>query len=455
MTPEDLDEALHRGETLWPELRGASLFLTGATGFLGRWMLALLLRAEDRLGLGLTVTCLSRDPGRFREECPTLADHPAVSWCEGDVRFFNYPHGRFTHVIHAAAGTSIEADSRPLELIDIITDGTRRVLGFARAAGVSRVLFLSSGAIYGALPDGCDSFVETHDGACSTTDHRAIYGQAKRLAEQLCTAYTYSYGIETVIARGFAFVGPHMPLDGHFAIGNFIADAVAERTIEVKGTGAPIRSYLYAADAAVWLLAALVRGRPGAAYNVGSPHPVSIAELARRIGDLLGGKADILGKSDPAAPRRRYLPDTGLAQAELSVEAWTDLDEAIRRTARWAAERPAADRPLAKTPAPKTFVIDIDGVIASLTPGNDYRLAQPLTDTIAAINRLHEAGHRIILFTARGSGTGLDWQVVTRGQMEAWGVRHHELRFGKPAGDYYIDDRLLSPSELIRLGGGV
>jgi CMP-N,N'-diacetyllegionaminic acid synthase len=94
----------------------------------------------------------------------------------------------------------------------------------------------------------------------------------------------------------------------------------------------------------------------------------------------------------------------------------------------------------------KRFVVDIDGVIASLAPQNEYALAEPLTDAIAVVNRLYELGNTIILFTARGSLTGRDWAATTREQMERWGVRYHELRFGKPHADYYIDDRLVTLS---------
>ncbi|WP_417746078.1 cytidylyltransferase domain-containing protein [Rosistilla oblonga] len=99
-------------------------------------------------------------------------------------------------------------------------------------------------------------------------------------------------------------------------------------------------------------------------------------------------------------------------------------------------------------PTGKTFVFDIDGVIASITPGNDYNMAMPIVDHIAAINRLYDNGNRIILMTARGFLTGIDWKEVTTRQMSQWGVRYHELRFGKPAADYYIDDRMLPLSAL-------
>ncbi|MFI5351161.1 MAG: hypothetical protein ACHQ2Z_16575 [Elusimicrobiota bacterium] len=92
----------------------------------------------------------------------------------------------------------------------------------------------------------------------------------------------------------------------------------------------------------------------------------------------------------------------------------------------------------------KTFCFDIDGVIATITPVSRYDEAKPIRSTVALINRLHARGHRIVLFTARGSMTGIDWSKVTRRQMKAWGVKHHELRFGKPAADYYVDDRMIT-----------
>jgi hypothetical protein len=101
--------------------------------------------------------------------------------------------------------------------------------------------------------------------------------------------------------------------------------------------------------------------------------------------------------------------------------------------------------------AVKTFCFDIDGVIACLTPDNDYNKADCHTATIDLINALYKQGHYIILFTARGTKTGLDWRETTENQLKRWGVKHHELKFGKPAADYYIDDRMLSVENLKKL----
>lgn len=84
---------------------------------------------------------------------------------------------------------------------------------------------------------------------------------------------------------------------------------------------------------------------------------------------------------------------------------------------------------------------DIDGVIAMKTMGNDYAQAAPILRNVALINRMFDAGHDVLLYTARGTMTGIDWQETTRTQMREWGVRYTELMFGKPAADIYIDDR--------------
>lgn len=91
---------------------------------------------------------------------------------------------------------------------------------------------------------------------------------------------------------------------------------------------------------------------------------------------------------------------------------------------------------------------DIDGVIASKTPGNDYSKAQPMQNNIHILNTLYERGCHIVLFTARGYQTGLDWKDVTARQMGEWGVHYHELLFGKPDADIYIDDKLFAIDEL-------
>jgi nucleoside-diphosphate-sugar epimerase len=336
----DLDHVLAHTPEVWDALRGARLFITGGTGFFGCWLLESFAWACDRLGLDATATVLTRSPEAFRAKAPHLADHSAIRLHRGDVRSFEYPEGKFSHVIHGATEASAAMNSeRPSLMLNTIVQGTRRALDFAASSGVDRFLRLSSGAVYGTQPPEIGFVPETWRGGPDPTERSSAYAEGKRVAELLCALS----GLECPIARGFAFTGPYLPLDTHFAIGNFIRDCLEERPIEIRGDGTAFRSYLYAADLAIWLWTILVRGESCRAYNVGSEDAVSIAELAAAVKESLDGRQPVRIACAPAAGTRpaRYSPDTGRARRELGLEQWIALPEAIRRTAGWYAAQMA------------------------------------------------------------------------------------------------------------------
>jgi dTDP-glucose 4,6-dehydratase len=155
------------------------------------------------------------------------------------------------------------------------------------------------------------------------------------MSECLCATYAQDHGLETKVTRIYALVGPYLPLDLHFAIGNFIRDAMAGKPIEIKGDGTPYRSYLYAADLTIWLWTILIRGASTRPYNVGSRLPLSIAETAQAVSRALPGHVpiEIAKKIVPGQLPSRYVPENLRAQEELGLREWTPLDEAIRRTA--------------------------------------------------------------------------------------------------------------------------
>ena len=333
----DLESILSQTGQLWEQLRGKQLFLTGCTGFFGCWLLESFLFANRALSLGASVVALTRSPKRFRERAPHLANDPAVHLLPGDIRNFTFPDGTFQYVIHAATDTNSQAAEQPAILLSSILDGTRRVLDFAATHGTRRLLFASSGAVYGTQPPEVTHIPETYLGGPDWLKPLAAYGEGKRAAELMTLLHAHQTGIECVIARGFAFIGPHLPLDQHFAIGNFIRDAMQGSSIRISGDGTPMRSYLYASDLAAWLWTLLFRAPTGEAYNVGSDEAVSIADLARTVVEVLGVSSVVQIRREVTLgmPRAQYVPAIAKAREQLGLRVRVDLRDAIRYTAEW------------------------------------------------------------------------------------------------------------------------
>lgn len=330
----DLELVLAQVGERWERLRGARLFVTGGTGFVGRWLLESLLHANRRLGLDVTALVLTRDPAAFRRAAPRLAADPALRFHAGDVRDFVFPAGKFTHVVHGAATSAVETFGGIdlLTTFDIVLEGTRHALEFAVRCDAGRFLLVGSGAVYGPQPPGMTHLSEDYPGALHPASPAAALGESKRAAECLCALHAASHGIETPIARCFSFIGPYLPLDLHYAAGNFVRDALAGGPIRVSGDGTPVRSYLYAADLAAWLWTVLCAGVSCRVYNVGSEEGVSIADLARAVARASGGAEVIVsGRPDPGATPERYVPSTLRARRELGLVQTVSLENAIAR----------------------------------------------------------------------------------------------------------------------------
>jgi nucleoside-diphosphate-sugar epimerase len=334
----DLQHILAHTRGLWERLRGQSLFITGGTGFFGRWLLESLCHANDSLGLKARVMVLTRDPKRFEAKVPWLACHPTIRLHAGDCKSFGFPAGEFQYIIHAAAETDPLAEPlRPAALFEANVQATQRVLGLARVCGARRLLLTSSGAVYGPQPSTLAHIPEDYSGGPVPDDLTTAYGQSKRVSEFLSLAQAQETGLEVTIARGFAFVGPYLPMDLNFAVGNFTRDALRGGPIRVAGDGTPRRSYLYAADLAIWLWTILLLGRPGRPYNVGSDEDLSIAELAHTVAEVVNPAAQTLfaRQPDPARPLQRYVPSVDRARKELGLQPLIPLSQGIRRMADW------------------------------------------------------------------------------------------------------------------------
>jgi nucleoside-diphosphate-sugar epimerase len=336
LAQKDLAHILLHTRDLWDEMRGQGVFITGGTGFFGCWLVESFAYINRVLELSAHATVLTRDAAAFTTKSPHLAMDPAITLLAGDVRSFSFPEQNFKYVIHAATDTSVKPGAEnPLGRLETIVEGTTRTLKFAAGHGTQKLLFTSSGAVYGKQ---CVTHVEEADrGGPDPLDPSSVYAEGKRAAELMCSLYAQTHAMECKIARCFAFVGPHLPLDTHFAIGNFIRDVMRGGPIEISGDGTPTRSYLYAADLAIWLWTMLFRAPSSRAFNVGSEAAVNIGELARRVSAALDSGVEVRIAKEPAegGEVHRYVPSTARAREELGLMEHIPLDEAIRRTATW------------------------------------------------------------------------------------------------------------------------
>lgn len=308
----DLNHVLEHTAAIWPNLRGERVFLTGGTGFVGTWLVESFRWANRQLNLGARMVILSRQPPESQD--------PAVEYLAGDGVTFDFPAGAFAFAVHAANDLSF---SRNVET-------TQRVLEFASTHATKKLLFTSSGAAYGTQPPEMSHLPESYSGMAVTP-----YGMAKRESERMIAAFG------GVIARLFAFVGPCLPLDANYAVGNFIGNVLRSEPIRITGDGTPYRSYLYAADLAIWLWTMLLRGEPAQAYNVGSPEAVNIATLAATVvqNTRPGTPIVIAEAPQPGALPARYVPGIQRAEQELNLRVLISLADGIRRTYNWRLRR--------------------------------------------------------------------------------------------------------------------
>jgi dTDP-glucose 4,6-dehydratase len=293
------------------------------------------------MGLGGHLVLVSRNTSGLVRNLENAGFSEGYTAVDSDVRQLDssvVPEGSF--VVHAATPARESLNkSDPLEMVDIIVAGQRRLLEVSASRGATRFLFLSSGAVYGVQPESLAGFDESWTGAPDTSVPGNAYHEAKRVAELMGNAVSSQESLEFVSARLFAFLAPFLPQDEHFAAGNFIRDANLGRKISIRSGGGSVRSYQYGTDMTTWLWATLNRGINGQAYNVGSPDSVTVRELAEVVARE-SGKPDnvkILGADEPGTVTR-YVPDVTKANRELGLDNYVGLPEAVRRTLRWTGE---------------------------------------------------------------------------------------------------------------------
>lgn len=317
-------------------LRDARFFITGATGFFGQWILEAIVELNDSLNLGLRAQCASRDPGAFLARRPDLAARSELEWQTVSAGALGGAsiNPECSHFLHMAASSDArDYQASPANSLWSIIQDARHASELASRAG-AHLHFVSSGAVYGPKRASFGPCRESDalSGAPDPLNPAAAYANAKRSAESIVACSSPSWSI----SRPFAFLGPGLPLNLHFAAGNFIRDAASGLPIAITSDGSPLRSYLHPADLAAWTLALCGLAPHGRAINIGSDQPVSLAQLARLISLQAGSPGPVLALAPtPGADVPAYCPSVEAASA-FGLRQSQPLESCILDTLAWA-----------------------------------------------------------------------------------------------------------------------
>ena len=234
-------------------------------------------------------------------------------------------------IIHAATPV-VKANPDYHQMMNVIVNGTENILNFAEKSQAQKILVISSGAVYGEQAQNVSHLKENDQHSGRFYDEKSAYGTGKRISELMATNWAKKQNVDVTIARCFAFSGPHLAIDEHFAIGNFVRDGIKNQTIEIKSDGMALRSYMDAHDLVIWLMTILLKGKSGEAYNVGSDQEISIKDLATKVAGFFPGLNVVVhGKYNPEVGRNRYVPSIEKAKTQLGLKLTINLDESIQR----------------------------------------------------------------------------------------------------------------------------
>lgn len=319
------------------KLKNKKILLTGGTGFIGKWLTGSFISLNREFDLKSELTIVSRDPVAFTQQYSGITAHPCISFVEADLcNEFDHGSQSFDYVIHGAEDVA----NRKGSSLDQIIGTVKNIENVVKAVKDcdTKFLLLSSGAVYGDLISGQRPWRETDAGLISPNLKESAYTSGKRFAETLVSAAAMSSPtFQFSIARLFTFVGPHLPLDTHFAIGNFIRNALNGETIKLNGDGRAVRSYMYASDLCEWLWTILLCGNPGSIFNVGGSSSITIRKLAELVADRAGTELQLpeINASTDQSTRNFYVPNTDLAQNNLSLSERVDITTAVEKTIKW------------------------------------------------------------------------------------------------------------------------
>jgi nucleoside-diphosphate-sugar epimerase len=334
---EDLERLVPKIGNKLDKLKHKSILITGATGFLGTWLLQLIHFLNKNYKMNINLFALDRDFYNLKEKYSYLLNSKNITIIESDVRSAISLSNEVDYIIHAASTPDRRMhSSSPLDTMTSIAEGTSSLLKLSsRLPNLKMFLNMSASSVYDQGNE--DSIKETSSGKPLSQNISYAHAEAKRFAEALCSAARSEARIPITTLRPFTFCGPYQDINAPWALNSFISDVLNNNSINISGNGKAKRSYMYGLDFAVWSLIILINTKSGEIYNIGSNQGISLKKLAKEILKVanLNEEIELNTSLLDQIKQDSLVPNTDAAMNDFGLELFTDFDKTIKRTFDW------------------------------------------------------------------------------------------------------------------------
>lgn len=324
---------------LLDKLNNSKVLITGGSGFMGCWLAEMIACLNDDFGKNIDVYLLSRDEEQITKNIAHLLKKTYITHIKENVKNVIELPKNINYIIHAAANPDTRYHtSNPIETMLTISEGTKSILRASERLSELRMLLnIGSGNIYDYIDDENSKIKEENISKIKNTELNKAYSVAKRFAETLCTSFRVEARLPIVLVRPFSFIGPYQKLTSPLAINNFINDAINNRPIRILGDGDTVRTFMYGADLAFWLLTILCNCESGEIYNVGANKGITLKELAEKVSKCFNNNPEVIHNASLVGniPKTIHIPDTEKVKSQFGLDEITNIDQSIKNTIEW------------------------------------------------------------------------------------------------------------------------
>lgn len=327
----DLENILSRESIKQGTQRGMTILVFGGTGFIGKWIVGVIAELNRNHSANIDLTIVTRDYIKAQQVFEYLGDSkPKIIQFDLSKKEIILQRP-FTHIIYGATPTSNFSTTKLAEQMIASSRNTANsilkwVLKFKHSP---TIIHLSSGAIYGTQPM---EMVLRSEQSTILTSSENPYIESKILLDKTLQKLVIDKLAIFISARLFAFMGPYLPMNSHFAAGNFMNSISQNSPIVIQGNPLTTRSYLYPTDlmeAIIYLLGY----SESTCVNIGSSNPIQILNLAHKFASFSSNSKVIIEENFRAATN--YVPDCTFLQTHLTDWPRISLDQAIMRWLEW------------------------------------------------------------------------------------------------------------------------